>query len=367
MTDSSLFPITIYGSSISYFTGKLENYCRVRGIPYDFMAMTDRKIIRRETGSTQMPVVTLADGRWLTDTTGMIQWLEADGPGDGLIPSNPLQRFFSLLLEDYADEWLWRPAMHFRWFYPSGARFASDHLGRELGASVKIPMWVKRRILITRQRGGYTVGDGITPDQVPAVEAIFYRTLAQLQSIFAARPFLLGDRPSLADIAFSGPFFRHFALDPVPAEIVRQQAPAVWEWSSRLWNTRLADCSGELQSGIPDDWGAILDEVGGHYLPYLCANVDAVSKGTKRFNVSVGGVQYTGARWSRYRVWCLKRLRDHFEALTPPDQAEAQSLLEQHGCWEPLWRQKELPIAAGFCERLPFRAGAKMIDAYEND
>ena len=27
-------PVMLHGSSISYFTGKMENYFRVRGIPY---------------------------------------------------------------------------------------------------------------------------------------------------------------------------------------------------------------------------------------------------------------------------------------------------------------------------------------------
>ena len=32
-------PLVLYGSSISYFTGKLENYFRLRGIPYQFRSM----------------------------------------------------------------------------------------------------------------------------------------------------------------------------------------------------------------------------------------------------------------------------------------------------------------------------------------
>jgi hypothetical protein len=35
----------------------------------------------------------------------------------------------------------------------------------------------------------------------------------------------LATGPSLADIGFSSPFFRHFALDLIPAEIIREQAP----------------------------------------------------------------------------------------------------------------------------------------------
>ena len=34
MDTSELQPITVYGSNISYFTGKLENYFRLKGIDY---------------------------------------------------------------------------------------------------------------------------------------------------------------------------------------------------------------------------------------------------------------------------------------------------------------------------------------------
>jgi glutathione S-transferase len=368
MAPDSITPVTVYGSSISYFTGKLENYFRIKGIPYHQKALSHPRVsqqIAENLGSTQMPALQLADGRWMSDTTPIVQWFEAEYPTSAVIPQDPLQRFFSLLLEDYADEWLWRPAMHYRWFYTQGARFASDHLVREIASDVPAPAFLKRLVITQRQRNGYTKGDGITRNQVPGVEAIYQRTLAQLEAIFRTRPFLLGDRPSLADIGFSGPFFRHFALDPVPAEIMRQQAAAVYEWTARLWNTALEACSGSLLNGIPADWGPILDEVGGHYLPYLCANVDAVASGQTRFNTEIGGVRYQGARWSKYRVWCLQQLREHFKTLAPDDQNAAQALLEQHGCWEPLWRHASLPIEPNLCSQLPFHVDAKMIDVYE--
>ena len=186
-----------------------------------------------------------------------------------------------------------------------------------------------------------------------------------MQDIFSNRPFLLGDRPSLADIGFSGPFFRHFALDPVPLEIIRQQAPAVLEWVARLWNSRLAECDGDWGQGIPEDLGPLLDDIGSTYLPYLCANVEAVAAGHKRFDVEVGGVAYKGARYSRYRVWCLQELRDAFDRLPDGSRDQARTLLEQHGCWEPLWRQQELPLLPGQEEGLPFRATTKMVGVNE--
>ena len=40
MPSESPFPATLYGCNISYFTGKLENYFRVKGIPYRMQPLT---------------------------------------------------------------------------------------------------------------------------------------------------------------------------------------------------------------------------------------------------------------------------------------------------------------------------------------
>ena len=360
--------IIVYGSSISYFTGKLENYFRVKGIPYQFKPVTQLDIaplMRKKLGTSQMPAILLPDGQWMTDTTPIIQWFEENCELPAITPSDPVQRFFSLLLEDYADEWLWRPAMHYRWYYNRGARFASTHLAEELASDLPVPQAILRWRIIRRQRNGYTTGDGISKGQVKGVEAIFRRTLQQLESIFTERPFMLGDTPSLADIGFSGPIFRHFGLDPVPAEIMRTFAPNTYEWAARLWNYRLSDSGQSLDSGIPDKWGAMMQEIGSNYLPYLNANVNAVKEGKKRFNTNIDGVRYTGARWSMYRVWCLQKLRDHFNNLDDDSQIKAKLLLSKYDCWAPLWQESELPLSSDVCSNLPFYADTKMIDVYD--
>ncbi len=361
-------PIALHGSNISYFTGKLENYFRVKGLDYTLHAMKfpgDGKRIERELGVYQMPVLQLADGRWMTDSTKIIQWFETEQPTPALIPANPAVAFICYLLEDYADEWLWRPAMHYRWYYDEGAHFAGRHLADEHLGSLPVPGALKRAFMRHRQRSGYTRGDGITADAVAGVEAIFLRLLEQLETIFRSRPFLLGERPTLADIGFSGPFFRHFALDPVPLEVIRQRAPAVLEWVARLCNTRASDCTGSEPDSVPTDLGPLLEAIGNEYLPYLNANVAAVAAGKKRFDADIGGVGYRGARYSRYRVWCLAELRRQFEVLPEAARADVQALLQQHGCWEPLWQEKLLPLLPGQDEGLPFRASTKMVGANE--
>ncbi len=368
MDIKTLGPITVHGASISYFTGKMENYLRVKGVPYTMRSVNfprEGQRLIEETGVSQIPAVELGDGRWMTDTTKTIQWFEGQLPGNPVVPSDPVQRFVSLLIEDYADEWLWRPAMHFRWHYPAGANLLSWLIVEELVRSMPLPAPFKRWVFRTRQRGGYTRGDGITAAAVPGVEAIYTNTLAHLQAIFEKRPFILGDKPSIADVGMSGPFFRHFGLDPIPLEIMRQQAPAVFEWMARLWNTRLETCKGDWLPGVPDDLDPLLADICQHYLPYLCANVDAVAAGKKRFDVDIGDVSYKKARYSRYRVWCLQELRNQFKALPADAQTTVQQLLRKHGGWEPLWRQAELPLLPGQEQDLPFKGTYKMVGINE--
>jgi hypothetical protein len=170
------------------------------------------------------------------------------------------------------------------------------------------------------------------------VESVYLKTLAHLEGILATRPFLLGEKPTLADFGFFGSMFRHFGLDPTPSAIMRTRAPGVWEWVARLWNARASRTRATLSTGIPAEWTPILDEIGSAYLPYLCANAEAWKAKQHRFDVTIQGVLYEALPTSQYRVWCLERLRTHFNALAEVPRREARTLLERHGCWEPLWR-----------------------------
>lgn len=365
MTDLNLSnPIILYGSNISYFTGKMENYFRVKEIPYKRVVLKYPQFetkMKNKVGLHQMPAVELPDGRWMTDTTKMIQWFESKLPEQNIIPQDPIQAFFAFLLEDWADEWWWRTAMHYRWHYSEGAHFASRHLAEELLESIPLPIWIKKIFLMRRQRNGYTTGDGITKENIKAVEDNFLNLLKNLNTIFEKRSFLFGNRPSIADIGFAGPFFRHFALDPVPLEIIRQDAPNVLNWVSSLWNAKISNINCDYEAGIPEDLEPLFKEIGKVYLPYLCANVEAVKANKKRFNFKFENVFLKNARYSFYRVWCLKELRMRFNSLPKDNLLQAENLLKKYDCWEPLWRNETLPIADNQEEGLPFKADKKML------
>ena len=79
----------------------------------------------------------------------------------------------------------------------------------------------------------------------------------------------------------------------------------------------------------------------------------------------IQGVRYENVPAGRYRVWCLQELRDQFNAMPDAAREETQALLERHHCWEPLWRQAELPLLPDQEAGLPFRADTKMVGVNE--
>ncbi len=324
-------PMTVYGLEISYFTGKLEAALRYLGLPYTREAAIPAGEAAAAAGAAQIPSLRLADGTWMSDTTVILQWLDARYPDRELIPRDPTLRFLSLLLEDYADEWLWRPAMHYRWDYEESAQLQSRVIAQEGGRGQPYPELLKRYVIRNRQRGLFTRGDGVSRETWDHVESVYLDTLAQFTTILRERPYLLGDRPSLADFGFFGPMFRHFSMDPTSARIMRETAPTVYEWVARVWNVS-GDTSGDLCAACPEDWGPILDAIGSAYLPYLAANAAAFGRNARHFDVDIQGAPYRRIRTSVYRVNCLRALREALAMLPESNRDEVCTLLQTHGC-----------------------------------
>ena len=355
---SQLLPLTVYGLEVSYFTGKLEGYLRYKEIPYERIDTGPASRHIRHTGAGQIPVVQLADGRCMTDTTPIIAWLEEQFPDPRVIPVDPVQAFFSLLIEDYGDEWLWRPAMHYRWSYRADALHLSRRIADTLPEAPSLRA-VARLLVRLRQRHFFVRRDGVRRATLGHVEGTYTKVLAQLETMFATRPYLLGEVPTIGDFGLFGSMFRHFGTDPTPASIMRETAPRVYAWVARMWAASASHTSGPLAPGIPDDWAPLLEAIGRTHLRQLAANAAAWRTGRKRFDLEVEGIRYRNLRTARYRVWCLEKLQGRYRALPEPAQTTVREMLERHGCWEPLFR---VAAASGIDPqgRAPFSAGHSM-------
>lgn len=325
--------LVVYGMSCSYFTGKLEAYLQAKGIAFRSVEM-DRAQFQRcgaATGIMQLPCIETPDGRWLTDTSAIIEHFEAEGVGPHLRPATAAAAFCSLLFEDLFDEWFWRPALYYRWSFAEDSKLMSNQIARTLLRDVPLPLFLRRFFILQRQRIVYLRKDGVTKQTAPAIEALYMDSLRELDKVFAKRPFLLGDRPCEADFGMFGPFFRHFFCDPTPGALMRNHAPNLTHWVTRLWKTRPSDLETASEiSSVPTDLGFFFEMAANDYLPYLEANARAVVSG--RETVRWGG---RGLEWSipaaPYRLECFNQLKERFAELSAEAKAEVRALLPEAG------------------------------------
>ena len=356
----ALEPFTLHVYDISYFSGKMQAYLAYKGIPnrvhpISWAELTGR--IAPQTGLAEVPVVECRDGTLLRDSTAMIEWFEQRYPQPAVLPDEPAAAFFCRLLEDYADEGLWRPALYYRWAHDKDAvlyarRFTEDFLGYPL-----VPAALLRVTVRHRQRRAYLRDEGIDAANRADVERHYRDELADLEAVFRRRPFLFGERPSLADFGYFASMFRHFGIDPTPARIMRDTAPAVYEWVARLWNARAQAYGGaawaDAEAGLPDGLEPLLARAARRYLPALHANARAVADGRGRYTVSLDGKPYAALPAIPFLAWRRTVLQRQLAELPAAAAAAVRPVLARTGCLQWLERDGVLDARYPQGERLP--------------
>ncbi len=220
----------LYGLPHSLYTGIARSYLRTQGIPFrevsshhpDF-ARHIKPIIQRSI----VPVLVTPAGEIIQDSLDIIDHFERKQPRYPAYPDTPLQRILAVLIQYYGTQSLLRPAMHYRWSYlDQQYDFLYDAFSN--GA----PPGVAETLMQRMQ--SYLPGLGVTADSIPPIEASYQELLAVLNRHFSEHPFLFGGRPSIADYGLIGPLFAHLGRDPVPAGVMKREAPRVYRWVERM-------------------------------------------------------------------------------------------------------------------------------------
>jgi glutathione S-transferase len=353
-------PYTLHVFDISYFSGKMQAYLAYKDIPHRVHAVSWAELVGRiapRTGLVEVPVVECADGTLLRDSTAMIEWFERRHPVPAVLPEDPAAAFFCRLLEDYADEGLWRAALYYRWAFAKDALLYSRRFTEDFLSYPFVPAAVLRVTVRDRQRRAYLRGEGVTTANRKDVERHYIDELADLEAVFRRRPFLFGDRPSLADFGYFASMFRHFGTDPTPARIMRDTAPAVYEWVARLWNAR-STALGEGgwaggEGGLPEGLEPLLARAARRYLPALHANARAVAGGHGRHAVTLDGELYPNLPSVPFLAWRRAVLQRELAALPEACAGSVRAILARTGCLDWLERDGVLDPHYPEGERLP--------------
>ncbi len=334
----------LYGSQMSYFSGKARAYLRWKGVAFDEVAPTPnvmRDIIIAKVGWPVIPVMATPDGRIVQDTADIIAEIETAQPAPPVLPEGRVQRFVSCLMQLFADEWLTIPAMHYRWnhneawiygeFGKSAAPGASPEQQYEAGKS------------IGQRFRAFVPLLGVTEATIPGIEASYEAFLAEFSSHLEHTPYVFGARPSLADFALIGPLYAHLYRDPYSGALMRRIAPRVADWVQRVMAGEPG--TGALVGGdtIPETLLPMLARQMAEQLPVLEATNTMLAawaddaqpqanlpRGFEMTPFTTGG--HSGLCMARtFPLLRLQAALDERDAMTGPERGQANALLDQIG------------------------------------
>lgn len=387
----------LWGSELSPFALKVEALLRFAGVCFRWLPAAgnffdafrfDRRRRRLVAGRLPLtwPQMTDLDefplvpflfgpgGENLYDSSAIALWLDGhrSHPNERatrLVPAdNPALRFAVRLVDEAFDEIGLYLVHHNRWVVSARDNDAGARLAREMRPLFGPLAPLVGRFFPARQvrRLPYLLsvapGDAAAWEDLPArlrppsrpgfppthelLEQAFSELLAAVEPVLAARPYLFGERFTVADASLYGQLGMNRS-DPSAWAWIRREAPATAAWIDRL-------ARGEFQGHLADG-GLVLDAPLAPLLAWICRtfvqlmqqNHDAWehyrAAGETRFNeaaFNAGRAPYDGTLLGRpfrsvvktfqVRVW--RDLRREWEALDASDRARLDTLLpEAHG------------------------------------
>jgi glutathione S-transferase len=331
-----------YAAEPSYFSAKVRPALRYKRIPFVEILPTPqayKEVIVPRTGVSFIPVVITDDDVAIQDTSVILDELERRFPDPPLYPTTAVQRVFSLLWELYADEFLIIAGLHYRWSFPDSEAQARADFAAFNGDTARANKFADRVKFFTSLVG-------VLPETIPHIEAHVRELLDRLCAHFAEQPYLLGQRPSLADCALMGPFYAHLYLDAVPGRLLRETAVPVCQWIERV-NHPEPGAFGDWTSAdqLPPTLRPLLDLVGHDAVPLLLDNVrsfetwadsrpgdtDEPPRGTEMHRTQLRGVAFDRFT-SSYTLWMLQRPLDAYRSLSAQERAAVDTAIAGTGC-----------------------------------
>jgi glutathione S-transferase len=365
----------IWGSELSPFALKLRACFDCAGLPYAWLPAEGRRlrnyraIARIERAKRtrtierhpcldnldEYPLVPLLiedDRRVLYDSSALAHWIDDchPSPQGPLVPTDPALGFVARLIDEAFDEFGLYLVHHNRWVMSATTNDAGARLAREM-ARVLPPGtgWILARRFAARQvrrlpylfsvaPPGFSVG--LRPALTPPAPAGFPPThallgqaweayLAAVEAVLTRRPFLLGERFTIADAGTYGQLAMNLA-DPTAADDMRRRAPVTFAWLAAIRDRRHVGRTGPLALG--EELRGVLDVVARTFVPLMQQNerayAEAAARGERVFNERAfdrGRALYDGtllghpfravAKTFQVRVW--RELRAAWRALPP--------------------------------------------------
>jgi len=342
----------MYEDGTSPYSAKVRVYLHHKGIPYrrlrtSFVSYMDR--IPKLVGFPILPVVLAPDGAVLQDSTPILEWLEARHPEPACLPEDPRTALLHWVIEDFADEYLPRFSMHYRWGNELSRETLSHRIARHMSHGVPGAQPQQLAPGVLARQSGFDAHLGFDARSRADLDAQLVELLTTLDAHFVHHAFLFGDRPSIADFALYGHLFAHLYADPFSMRLMEVHGPRTCNWLDVL--TELGDARGavgrsEFGAFLPFEdavraLSKLLSLVASTWVPLGAATAHASVARDKSFVVSLRSVDSTFST-HHYRAWAFEQVQARFDALSADAKSDVEGALGSAGDFGPLTRGPRL-------------------------
>ncbi len=349
--------ITLYGSPLSLYTGRVRSYLIKAGLVYREMLPNSRhyeeNVLPQMGGRRSIPAVVTQSGKVIRDGAAIIDHYEAKN-NNAFSPESPKQRILSLLFDVIGSEGLLRPAMHYRWSFPNeNQEFLQFHFETFVPPQLDKKEVVEQRMNTMRGAGR---NFGAVAETFALIESLYIELTEKLNAHFSLHPYLLGAKPCIGDFGLIAPLYGHLGRDPKPLRLMQAKAVCLFRWVERM--NRPEPDIGEFDAQnhhylvddqIPETLVDVLGQLAIDFIPEtkaacMCINEwlgeqsspeanTVAERGVGMCTFEVAGESIT-ALAQPYRFYLLKRVQDEYDQLSGTDKDDVDTLLQACGMSE---------------------------------
>lgn len=278
----------LFGAETSPYSVKVRSYLRYKKVDFDWVtrsSVTEAEF-RHHAQVPSVPLLLSPENIGSQDSSAILARLEAEHPEPPAQPDDEGLAGLSLLLEDYADEWVNKIMFHYRWSNSPDREGAAERVLDQLLAGRKPKDRAKALQQVMDGMAGRLplVGAGGTNGKV--LEASFRRLIGLLNEHLKAHLCLFGGHPSFADFALAAQLSQMLS-DPTPGEMIRDEAPFVAAWCEFMEAPTAGAPYAELGDLEPTLLPLLREEVSVSFLPWAASNAEGTSRRRKQTNVDL--------------------------------------------------------------------------------
>lgn len=306
-------PYKLYGAETSPYSKKVRAALCYKEIPFDWVARNrdNDEEFNALAASPTVPLLVSPDGSISQDSSRMLLEIEHAYPFPETQPDDPLLAALSLILEDYADEWLNKAMFQQRWGQ------APDRDAAALRALVQMNGGKRPR---TYKAASQQIGErmsarlglvGAGPGNSEILVASFRRAALLLDTHLRENLFLFGGRPCAADFAMAAQF-QQMLSDPTPAEWLTDRTPFLTAWCAHMEAPSAGGPFAGAETLKPTLLAFFRDEMTKTYFPWADANLAAILGRAGEMRATLPDGDF-GQPPQKYAAQSFRRLITQFE------------------------------------------------------